>query len=466
MLCFGQIHEDDHDSHAGESESVRLRDAVVDMWHMQDVEMWALDLDNPTFKQALSGPDAARWVEAFERELASLNEHGVYELVDRPQSGNVMKGKVVCKIKRDALGHIERCKCRYVGCGYSQREGINYFEHEVWAPTGQHATLRVLFVHAAQNTLMIRHIDVSTAFLHGELNETVYVEQPPILNDGSNRVWRLKKSLYGLKQAGRQWHLKLCDLLALFCRTSSSGEKQFIFLWVDDLMIFASKRVCDSIVEQVLGTFKGRDLGEATWVLGMSIRRDKDAKVIELSQERMIENCAERFGMQKQRAIWIPMDSCVEACADPHDKARKRIERQLSETSDSEERDRLNNKLQSFDKDAIPLSKAEHSEYMSIVGSVQYIAVVTRPGIAFAASTLARFMSCPTNHLMNCARRLLRYLNTTKDLVLRYDCSKTSENAGIHGYSDADFAGCSKTSKSTSGMVILYQGQPVFWRSK
>jgi hypothetical protein len=67
---------------------------------------------------------------------------------------------------------------------------------------------------------------------------------------------------------------------------------------------------------------------------------------------------------------------------------------------------------------------------------------------------------------MNCARRLLRYLNTTKDLVLRYDCSKASENAGIHGYSDADFAGCSKTSKSTSGMVIMYQGQPVFLRSK
>jgi hypothetical protein len=175
-----------------------------------------------------------------------------------------------------------------------QREGIDYFEHEVWAPAGQHATLRLLFVHAAQNTLMIRHIDISTAFLHGELNKTVYVEQPPILNDGSNRVWRFKKSLHGLEQAGRQWHLNLCDLLqgmgfkragydpALFCRTSSSREKQFIFLWVDDLMIFASKAICDSIVEQVFGTIKGRDLGEATWVLGVSIKRDKEAKTVEL----------------------------------------------------------------------------------------------------------------------------------------------------------------------------------------
>jgi hypothetical protein len=466
----------DAQSNAGEPGG--LNSIVAELWHMQDVQLWAVDVDNPTFKQAINGPDKGRWIEAFEKELASLNELDVYELVERPPKANVMKGKVICKIKRDALGHIERFKCRYVGCGYSQQEGVDYFEHQVWAPTGQHATLRVLFVHAAANMLQIRHIDISTAFLHGELNENVYVEQPPIMNDGSNRVWRLKKSLYGLKQAGRQWHLKLSELLkrmgfnragydpALFCGTSSSGEKQFIFLWVDDLIIVASTKACDEVVEQVLNTFKGRDLGEATWVLGMSITRDMAAKTIELSQERMIENCVDRFGMQQQKSVWIPMDPTVEACSDPHDKARKRTERQCSETNDRVETERLNKKLASFDKDALPLSKAEHSEYMSIIGSVQYVAVVTRPDIAFAASTLARFMSCPTNHLMNCAKRLLRYLNTTKDLVLRYDCSQVSGNTGIHGYSDADFAGCSKTSKSTSGIAILYRGQPVFWRSK
>jgi hypothetical protein len=149
------------------------------------------------------------------------------------------------------------------------------------------------------------------------------------------------------------------------------------------------------------------------------------------------------------------MDSGVEACADPHDKARKRIERQLAEISDSDEMERLNSKLRCIDKDAMPLSKAGHSEYMSIIGSVQYIAVVTRPDIAFAASTLARFMSCPTNQLMNCARRLLRYLNTTKDLVLRYDCLKASGSARIRGCSNADFAECSKTSKNTSGRLMF-----------
>jgi hypothetical protein len=159
------------------------------------------------------------------------------------------------------------------------------------------------------------------------------------------------------------------------------------------------------------------------------------------------------------------LDPNEEVCPDPHQKARARVEKQLAETDNRDEVERLNAKMQRFDKDGTPLSKEEHSEYMSIVGTVQYIAVVTRPDIAYAASTLARFMSCPTEHLMNCARRLLRYLNTTKELVLRYDCSQTTEDA-VDGYSDADFAGCSKTSKSTSGIVILYCGQPVYWRSK
>ena len=110
-------------------------------------------------------------------------------MVDRPTDQQVLKTKDVCKIKRESTGAIERFKCRYVVCGYDQIEGVDYFEHHVWAPTGQHATLRVLLVHAATFNLSIRHIDISTAFLHGELNETIYVEQPPIINDGTDRVW-------------------------------------------------------------------------------------------------------------------------------------------------------------------------------------------------------------------------------------------------------------------------------------
>jgi hypothetical protein len=316
VMCHCLDSESDKEIHAGETEC--LDATITELWHLQDVQLWAVDMDNPSFKEALKGPDRIRWLEAYEKGLASLQEHDKYELVERPQRGNVMKGKVICKIKRDSLGHVERYKCRYVGCGYSQQEGVDYIEHQVWAPTGQHATLRVLLVHAVQNMLSIRHIDISTAFLHGALNENVYVEQPQVMNDCSDRVWRLKKSLYGLKQAGRQWHLKLSELLkrigfvragydpALFCATSTSGEKQFIFLWVDGLIVVASTRACDAIVEQVLKAFKGRDLGEASWVLGMSITRDKAAKTIELSQERMMKTALNVLECRSRKASGYP----------------------------------------------------------------------------------------------------------------------------------------------------------------
>jgi hypothetical protein len=179
----------------------------------------------------------------------------------------------------------------------------------------------------------------------------------------------------------------------------------------------------------------------------------------------MIANVLERFGQENARLSWIPLDTSDGPMTDPHEKARTRKQRELAQTDNRDEKEKLNQQLAKFDADATPLTKEEHSKYMSIVGTVQYIAVVTRPDIAFAAATLARFMSCPTKHLMNCAVRLLRYLSATRTLVLQYSCSG-ADTLELKGYSDADFAGCSTTSKSTSGIAILFRGQPVYWRSK
>lgn len=454
-------------------------DVVIrELWHIQAVKVWATDPDSPSFEEAINGPNRNYWLDALSEEGLALREHDTYEVVDRPHGQNVIKGKPVCKIKRDSSGNIERFKIRYVGCGYAQTEGIDYFEHQVWAPTGQHATLRVLIVHAATHNLNIRHIDISTAFLHGELNETVYIEQPPIINDGTDRVWKLKRSLYGLKQAGRQWHQKLSSELkklgferagydpALFIR-KVSGEKQFIFIWVDDLIIFATRKACDEIVEHVFDKFKGRDLGEATWVLGMSIKRDRSKGIVELSQQRMIVNVLERFGQNKdERTIKVPLEMQDGPVPDPHDKSREKQKKLLIATSDKDVVEKIQKKLNAMDVDATPLSRKDHSEYMSIVGTIQYIAVVTRPDISFAAASLAKYMSCPTHHLMGCAKRVLRYLSATQHHVLRYECGSHEKKPDLIGYSDADFAGCSTTSRSTSGIAILYRGQPVHWRSK
>jgi hypothetical protein len=226
-----------------------------------------------------------------------------------------------------------------------------------------------------------------------------------------------------------------------------------MLFWVDDLIIVGTRHECDLVESDVLGTFKGRDLGEASWLLGMSVKRDMRAKTIELSQQRIIENVLERYSINKTSSL--PMIPHSEVTPDPHGKARRRVEREISVTDDRTVLERLYAKLVTFDSDCEPLP----------IGAVQYIAVVTRPDIAFAASALTRYMSCPTKHLMNCAVNLLRYLAATGTHVLRHDCSDANDNA-VTGYSDADFAGCSKTSKRTSGVVILFCGQPVHWRSK
>jgi hypothetical protein len=145
--------------------------------------IWAIDIDSPEWKSALRGTDRERWLDAMQSELNSLTELGAYELVERPKDRDVITGKWVLKVKRTSTGEIERFKARYVARGFDQQEGVDY--SLVWAPTGQHATLKVLPVHAVSTNLEMRHVDISTAFLYGDLDETVYVEQPPELNDGT-----------------------------------------------------------------------------------------------------------------------------------------------------------------------------------------------------------------------------------------------------------------------------------------
>jgi hypothetical protein len=114
--------------------------------------------------------------------------------------------------------------------------------------------------------------------------------------------------------------------------TFGSGELCLMFLWVDDLIIIGTQQECDRVVADVLGTFKGRDLGEASWLLGMSVKRDMSAKIIELSQERMIGSVLDRYGIAKSSTL--PMDPNTEVAPDPHNKTRRRIEREIGNTDD------------------------------------------------------------------------------------------------------------------------------------
>jgi len=168
------------------------------------------DKEPNTFKEAMKRPEAERnaWFQAATEEIQSLVENGTFELVELPRGRKAIGCRWVFKVKRNADGSIERYKARAVGLGYNQRPGFDFTD--TYAPTPKWASLRAVLAITALEDLELESVDISSAFLNGVLDEEVYMKQPPGFEQGGPEyVWRLKKSLYGLKQAGRCWHEKL-----------------------------------------------------------------------------------------------------------------------------------------------------------------------------------------------------------------------------------------------------------------
>jgi hypothetical protein len=216
-------------------------------------------------------PDASLWQRAMEEELVSLAENQTWNVMEAvPPGARAIPTKWIYKLKRDATGRIERYKARLVVKGYMQREGVDF--DEVYAPVMKHASLRVLLSLVARDDLELHQLDVKTAFLYGELDEDIYVTQPPGFSSGSS-VYKLRRSLYGLKQAPRAWHKKLhseLELLGfhasqadpgLYYRKDPTGTG-FVLVWVDDMLVAGSAQGVAEAKEQLKAVFKVHDLGE------------------------------------------------------------------------------------------------------------------------------------------------------------------------------------------------------------
>ena len=343
--------------------------------------------DNPKLNQSMAYIHRERWLEAVQDELHSLSEHGVFELCELPAGCRPSPAKWVMKIKRGAQGEIERFKARYVAKGFEQFHGVDFFE--TWAPVGRYATLRALFSICVVWDLETKHIDIKCAFLNGVLRQDVYIVQPPMFHNGTRRLWKLKKALCGLKQAAREWHKALVELLSKLgfdrCHSDpalfvSRVGKCFIFLWVDDLLIFSEKELLQPLVDEILATFDGRDLKELSHVLGMEVKRDRKARPLSISHKQMILDLLELNKLSGFRCSPTPLV--------PREKIMS-----LSEDPTQEK-----------------ASVSEHKRFMKAVGSIQYIAAVTRPYVAYAAHILARHMAGSATKQWLAVQHVMRYL--------------------------------------------------------
>ncbi|CAI7870015.1 unnamed protein product [Closterium sp. NIES-53] len=308
----------------------------------------------------------------MEKELASIKENDVFELFDPPKGAYLVGCKWVLKKKLGADGSVECYKARFVAQGYTQREGEHY--SETFAPIAKATILRVLLALAASLNLKVEELDVCTAFLYGLLMEEVYMRQPPGYDDGRGRVWKLKRTYYGLKQSPHGWY-KLIDNFLLqhgFARSEcdsalyvlKEGEKQLVLLlYVDDLLLFSDSKDLIREVKQRLGAeFAMRDLGLVTYYLWMHVDRDRANGTIHLHQEKYVKGVVESFGMGNNKPVGTPLAtgfSCL--------------------TGEEES----------------TLDEAEGKRFHSLVGSLMYPTVSTRPDLAYAAGVLGRVVSNP-----------------------------------------------------------------------
>ena len=365
-----------------------------------------------------------------------------------PDSQRPLKGKLVCKRKRDDSGKISRYKVRYVAKGFAQRYLIDY--EKTTAPTARLESFRALMHIAAVLDWDVQHFDIKTAFLHGVLpeSETVFIEQPPGFEEPGKEdwVWRLNKSLYGMKQASRIWNLtfhktvvhmgfrRLANEWCVYHRSTASGTTIFAVHIDDIISVSSSITENESFKTQLREHWDISDLGPAKFALGIAISRDHYARSIRLSQTALIDRVVEQFGQSDAHPVPTPMVQGLQIQRpDPDLPVTPTIAAWMSRTP-----------------------------YRSLVGSLNYIAVATRPDIAFAVGRLATVFDCYRPEHWNAAIHVIRYLKGTRLMCLELGGSNPIRPVA---FTDSDYANCPDTSRSVGGYCFTLGSGMISWAS-
>ena len=293
--------------------------------------------------------------------------------------------------------------------------------------------------------LELEQLDVKTAFLHGELEEEIYMDQPEgfIVPGKEDHVCKLKKSLYGLKQSPRQWYKRFDSFMLSngFERSQYDscvyikfvdGSPIYLLLYVDDMLIAAkSKKEITTLKAQLSSEFEMKDLGAAKKILGMEIKRDRNSRLLFLSQQNYIKKVLRRFNMHDAKSVSTPIA--------PHFK--------LSASQCPES-----------DEDIEYMSRVPYS---SAVGSLMYAMVCSRPDLSYAMSLVSRYMANPGKEHWKAVQWIFRYIKDTADACLKF--GKTGE--GLVGYVDSDYAADLDKRRSLTGYVFTVGGCAVSWRA-
>jgi hypothetical protein len=338
--------------------------------------------------------------------------------------------------KTNDKGEVVKYKARLTAKGYSQEYGIDY--NETYSPVINTTSARILLSIITNEDMEAEQSDIDSAFLNGDLDEEIYMEQPEGYDFGTGNVLKLIKSLYGLKQAAKCWNRKFDQIMkmnnfkkcitdqCIYTKVQHQGSKIIVGVHVDDLIIASSNSNGIHETKEAIKKFVNiKELGKLHFLLGIKITRDRKTLSMKLDQSLYTANILKRFGMDTASQVLTPVS--------------------IAKSNYPDEDKPTDLKL-----------------YQSMVGSLMYLMIWTRPDISLAVNLLARKLQAPTTQDMLSAKRLFRYLKGTINLGIIFKKSKENQ---LYGYSDASWADAGDR-KSTTGFIWFYANGPIMWKSQ
>ncbi|KAD4180551.1 hypothetical protein E3N88_29142 [Mikania micrantha] len=335
--------------------------------------------------------------------MNSLYENNTFELVKLPKGKRALKNKWVYKLKTEEHTSRPRYKAKLVVKGFSQRKGIDF--DEIFSPVVKMSSIRVILGLAASLDLEVEQMDVKTAFLHGDLDKEIYMEQPE-----------------GFQVKGKEDYV--CNTRSLSRLWGSKATGRLL-----EITVFSFRDRILQLKKELSKFFSMKDLGPAKQILGIRITRDRASKKLHMSQEQYIERVLCRFNMANAKVVSSPLIPNFKLTDKDCPSSEKEIE----------------------EMDRVP--------YASAVGSLMYAMVCTRPDIAYAIGVVSRFLSNPGKKHWEAVKWILRYLRGTSKLGLSFGDGEPM----LVGYTDSDMAGNKDNMKSTSGYFMTYAGGAVSW---
>lgn len=390
-----------------------------------------------TYKEAMGRKDASKWKEAIEKELQTLNDNNTWVFSDAPVSENIVSSKWVFKFKGNSNNQY---KARLVARGFEQDSDFDL--GEIYAPVAKLSTFRVFVAIATHLNLPIYQMDVTGAFLYGDIDTDVYLKLPEGAYKGEKNVVKLNKALYGLKNSPKCWNNKFNSVISRegFIKSKNDSclfkrcigkDKMYILLYVDDILFFSTNERHIVELKNILNKeFEMKDMGLVSNFLGINVKQNLETGITELDQTSYLESILKKFNMENCKDMSSPMDV------------------------------NLNTKI--LVNETVNKDKNVEKLCRQITGSLMYAASGTRPDLCFPISLLSRYQSTANNELLSALKRVLRYTKHTLNYKLVFKCKDIS----LQGFCDADWAGDVLDRKSTSGYMFKLSDCLVLWCSK